>query len=52
MNNLKYLVLHLNNKLGLGKRLPSLFLGVYYNSIRVDKNIIVSPYKYNEHYMR
>jgi len=31
--------LPLNNNLGLGKRLPSLSLGVYYNSIMVDKNI-------------
>ena len=43
MNNLKYLVLRLNINLGLGKKLPSLSLGVYYNSIRVDKNISISP---------
>ena len=34
----------------LGEKSPSLSLGVYYNSIRVDKNIIVIPCKYNEHY--
>ena len=43
--------LPLNNNLGLGEKSPSLSLGVYYNSIRVDKNIIVKPFKYNEHYM-
>ena len=35
--------LPLNNNLGLGERSPSLSLGVYYNSIRVDKNISISP---------
>jgi len=31
--------LPLNNNLGLGEKSPSLSLGVYYNSIIVDKNI-------------
>jgi len=32
-------VLPLNNNLWLGEKSPSLSLGVYYNSIMVDKNI-------------
>ena len=44
-------VLLLNNLTGIGEKSPSLSLGVYYNSIMVDKNIIVSQYKYNDHYM-
>ena len=36
-------VLPLNNLTGIGEKSPSLSLGVYYNSIRVDKNISISP---------
>ena len=32
-------VLPLNNLTGIGEKSPSLSLGVYYNSIMVDKNI-------------
>jgi len=43
-------VLPLNNNLWLGEKSPSLSLGVYYNSIRVDKNISVSPSRYKRLY--
>jgi len=49
MTNLKYLVLPLNINLGLGEKSPSLSLGVYYNSIMVDKNITNSRTDMHKH---